>query len=236
MNHNSSRLKISVVMPTFNEAGALPVVVEDIKKNTAQFDTEILIVDSSTDDTPQIAKALGVKVIIMPPAGHGLALREAITAACGDYIITADCDDTYPMSKIPELIELITATGYDIVSCNRLATPAVKESMPLSNLLANRFFAFVVRTLYRIQTHDVTTGMFAMSRRTAHYLKWETNYSFPAELIIRTSLAGCRYTEIPIDYKIRVGEVTLNKYQSGKAYLRCFLKYRFNLNINSKKL
>ena len=84
------------------------------------------------------------------------------------------------MEKIPELVNFITEKGYDIVSGNRLASTAVKQAMPLSNLLANRFFALLVRIFYKIKTPDVTTGMFAMNKRTAHYLKWETNYSFPA--------------------------------------------------------
>jgi glycosyltransferase involved in cell wall biosynthesis len=228
--------KISVVMPTFNEAKALPLVVADIRKYSAGYDTEILIVDSSKDDTPAIAQSLGVKVLSQPPQGHGIALRTAILAASGDYIVTADCDDTYPMDRLPDFIDLLQNQGYDVVSGNRLGTPEVYRAMPRANRCANWSFAFLVRRLYGIPTHDVTTGMFGFRRAAANAVAWETNRSFPAEIIIRSHLAGLRYLEVPISYKLRVGEVTLQRWASGKAYLRCFLKYRFHLKTPPEKL
>jgi glycosyltransferase involved in cell wall biosynthesis len=232
----NNKIKISVVMPTFNEEQALPLVVCDIKKHTQEYETEILIVDSSTDNTPKVAKNLGVKVISQPPQGHGVALQSAILAASGDYIITADCDDTYPMESIHEFVDLMTSHKFDLVSGNRLGTSEVRNAMPSANLWANRIFAFLVRVIYGVSTYDVTTGMFGFKREVVHAINWETNYSFPSEIIIRTNLAGYRHKEIPIAYRNRVGEVTLNRWHSGKAYLRCFLKYRFNLNISPKKL
>ena len=228
--------KVSIVMPTFNEEQALPLVVEDIRKYARAYDTEILIVDSSRDNTPAVAERLGVKVISQPPRGHGIALRTAILSAAGDYIVTADCDNTYPMDRIPDFIDLLENQGFDLVSGNRLGTPEVRQAMPAANLLANRFFALVVRVLYGISTHDVTTGMFGFRRRAAQAIPWETNYSFPAEIIIRARLAGLRYKEVPIAYRLRVGEVTLHRWRSAKAYLRCFVKYRFHLNIPPERL
>ena len=160
-----SRAKISVVMPTFNEQDALPLVIADIRKHTEAYDTEILIVNSSKDSTPAVAERLGVKVISQPPQGHGIALRTAIQAASGDFIVTADCDNTYPMDRIPDFIDLLDAQGFDLVSGNRLGTEEVKRAMPGANLWANRSFAFVVRWLYGIPTHDVTTGMFGFRRQ-----------------------------------------------------------------------
>lgn len=232
----AKKLKVSIVMPTFNEEKALPLVVDDIRKHTREYDTEMLIVDSSSDNTPAVAKRLGVKVIRQLPQGHGIALRTAILSASGDYIITADCDDTYPIEKVPQFINLLAEGGFDIVSGNRLYFPDVRSAMPRANLLANCAFAWIVRFLYGIPTHDVTTGMFGLKRDAVRSIVWEANYSFPAELIIRSNLAGLRYKELSISYRMRVGEVTLNRWRSGKAYLLCFLKYRFNLNVYPERL
>ena len=227
--------RISVVMPTFNEQEALPIVVAEIRKHTAQYDAEILIVDSSKDKTAEIAKSLGVRVISQPPKGHGIALRTAILSASHEYIITADCDNTYPMDRIADFVKLLES-GYDIVSGNRLGTSAVRKAMPGANLWANAGFAFIVRALYRVPTHDVTTGMFGLRRSLVQSIAWETNYSFPSELIIRSHLSGAKYKEIPIDYRLRVGEVTLNRWKSGKAYMKCFLKYRLGLSTPASQL
>ena len=230
------KLKVSVVMPTFNEQEALPLVVEDIRKHTKNYDTEILIVDSSTDNTAAIAETLGVKVIPQHLQGPGIALRTAILAASGDYIITTDCDNTYPMDKIPEFVDLMAARGFDFISGNRLAISNVRKTMPRANLWANWTFALLVRLLYRIPAHDVTTGMFGINREVVQAIKWETNYSFTSEIIIRFNRQGYKWKEVPIPYRFRVGEVTLNKWRSGKAHLRCILKYRFNLNIPPENL
>lgn len=59
--------------------------------------------------------------------------------------------------------------------------------------------------------------------------------SFPSEIIIRSNIRGVRYIAVPIQYRIRVGEVTLNKWRSDKAYIRCFLKYKWFKNIPVEK-
>jgi glycosyltransferase involved in cell wall biosynthesis len=217
-------MKLSVVMASMNEVKSIVHMIEEIRKY-APDGTEILIVDSSTDATPNIAKSMGARVIAQSPQGHGMALKKALNEASGDIVITTDCDLTYPMNKIPEFIELIEGKGYDIVSGCRLTKELSKE-MPPANKLANIVFACIVRLLYRINTHDVTTGMFAMRKELAQ-TKWEGNFSLPAEIIIRSKLMGKKYLEVPITYKLRAGDSTLPKWRSGKAYLRCFFHWKF---------
>jgi len=226
-------MKLSVVMATLNEEGAIGKVIDDIKKNSQGHELEIVVVDSSTDRTADIAKSKGAFVIKQPKSGHGLALRAALLAASGDVIMTTDCDDTYPMDCIPKFLALIDQ-GYDVVAGNRMNK--MNKAMPLSNRIANTAFALIVRVLYGIRTNDVSTGMFAIKKEVVHGVPWETNYSFPAEIIIRSNLAGYKFKQIDIPYRERIGEVTLNKWKSGKAYLRCFINYRFNLKIDPIKL
>jgi glycosyltransferase involved in cell wall biosynthesis len=230
-----NKATLSVVMPSYNEEGAIGPMIESVRRHTADYDTEIVVVDSSRDKTPAIAAKLGARVISQKPQGHGIALRTAIREARNDIIITTDCDNTYPMDYIPMLVEMLMTQGYDLISCNRLHSQLGNE-MPASNKLANRGFAFMVRLLYGIKVHDVSTGMFCMKRSVNDTIQWETNYSFPCEMIIRSNLAGFRHKEVDIPYRIRTGEVTLNKWRSGKAYLRCIFNYRFNLNIDPQKL
>jgi glycosyltransferase involved in cell wall biosynthesis len=226
---------ISVVMPTLNEEKAIGTMIEQIRTHAADYETEIVVVDSSTDRTPEIARELGARVIRQPKQGHGLALRRAIQEATHDIIITTDCDNTYPLDYIPQLVDLVERGGYDIVSCNRLTKQLGKE-MPWLNKLGNKTFALMVRMLYGIPVHDVTTGMFCLRKKVSEAIPWETNYAFPCELIVRAHLAGFRHKEIDIPYKIRIGEVTLNRWRSGKAYLRCITKYRFNLGFHPSTL
>jgi len=161
-------------------------------------------------------------------------LRTAMFAATGDVIITTDCDDTYPMEYIPQFMKLIEQSGYDIVSGNRMKSG--KHSMPFLNIVTIRLLALFVRLLYGIRTHDVTTGMHAVRREVVHSINWKTNYSFPAELIIKSIENGHKWRELIIPYHPRIGQIKLNRWRSGKAYLRFILGNRFHFNLEDKTI
>jgi len=220
---------VSVVTITLNEERAIGKVIADIK--AAAGDCEIVVVDSSSDRTPEIAESMGARVIRQEPRGYGVAMRTALLSGEGDIVITTDCDDTYPMHMIPEFVAGIEE-GYDIVSGSRLAGCLKPAHMPFVNWFGNWLFAAMTSTLYGFRTTDVTTGMRAYRKEVLHSIEWETNYALPAELVIRPHLAGRRIKEIAIPYRERVGDITLNKWRSGKAFLRGIAKYRFGWEID----
>jgi len=231
----TGKLRVSLAMASLNEQEAIGPMIDEARRHAGDLDLEIVLVDSSTDRTPEIAREKGARVITQPKGGHGKALRAAILACEGDVIVTSDCDCTYPMAMLPVFAKMVAHDGYDLVSGNRMHG-VTWQSMPLANRAANMAFAGIVRGLYGLAVHDVTTGMFGMSRRLAQAIPWETNYAFPSEILIRAKLGHYKWVEVPIDYTQRVGEVTLNRWRSGKAYLRAFAKYRFNLPIPPEKL
>ena len=103
-------MKLTVSMITMNEEGAVAKVIRDIQRVAP--DAEVLLVDSSKDRTAEIAQELGARVIKQfPPQGYGPAMDRAVREASGDVVITLDCDDTYPVEAIPELMRLI---GLDV--------------------------------------------------------------------------------------------------------------------------
>lgn len=227
-------MKLSIAMATFDEEEAIRPVLEEVKEFTKDFDTEIVIVDSSTDKTPEIAKEFGARVIKQPQSGHGVALREAIANTSGDIVITFDCDGTEPLDIIPELVGLLN-NGYDIVSCCRI-NQYLGNNMPPINRFGNRMFALIVRMFFKINVHDVTTGMFAMKKEVFNSIKWENNHTFPSEVIIKSNQNGFKFKEYNIKYKLRLGDSKLHKWRSGMAYIKCFLKFKFNINFDSKYL
>ncbi len=226
---------LSVVMASFNEEESIVQMIKDINVNTKDYDTEIVLVDSSIDKTAEIAREMGARVILQEPRGHGIALRTAIMAAKGDYIITTDCDNTYPMHFIPKLVSMMDERELDIISCNRLNVSLNKE-MPFINQLGNMTFAFLVRWLYGIKVNDVSTGMFCMRSGINNKIRLRNNYSVPCEMIIKSNLLGLNFLQVDIPYEDRIGEVTLNRWKSGKSYLKCIFKYRFNIDIPVSEL
>lgn len=218
-------------MGTKNEEKAIAKVIGDIRR--AWKGAEIVVVDGSTDRTPEIAERLGARVIRQKPQGYGVALRTAILAARGDVIITMDCDDTYPAEAIPDFIEAIK-NGCDVVSGSRFLGKGRIANMSPLNQFGNRMFALLTSLLYGISVTDVTTGMRAFRREVIHSFDWTENVGLSLELLFKPAAAGYKIKEIPIDYKPRVGEVKLNPLTGGLGMLKSILKYRIS-GVRSKK-
>src|SRR4051794_15959047 len=121
MSVELNRENLTVAMITRNEEKAIGKVIGDIRR--AVPDAEILVVDSSSDRTAEIARGLGARVIAQfPPRGYGPAMDTALRSAGGQVVVTLDCDDTYPADQIPVLACMVLVEGYDVVDGSRLGS------------------------------------------------------------------------------------------------------------------
>ena len=204
-------MKLTVSMITMNEEGAVAKVIGDIRRVVP--DAEILLVDSSKDRTAEIAQELGCRVIKQfPPQGYGPAMTRAVREASGDIVITLDCDDTYPVEVIPQLVALIDQ-GFDLVNTTR--TWKRPKAMPFANFLANRVFALGARVLHGLKTTDVHSGMRAYRKTMIDAVTWEPRgAALPVDMYVIPFRRGFKVTEIPIDYRERIGETTLHRFSS----------------------
>jgi glycosyltransferase involved in cell wall biosynthesis len=202
---------LSVVMGAYNEEAAIGRVLDDIERVT-DGRAEVVVVDSSTDRTPAIARERGARVVEQEPQGYGVAVREALLSASRPVVVTTDCDDTYPMEALPRFLDLINE-GYDVVSGDRLYHGA--EAMPAFNRLGNHAFALLASLLLGERVHDTTTGMRAYRREVIRDIGWTENTGLSAELLIRPLARGYRVREEPIEYRERAGETTLDPLRGG---------------------
>ncbi|HEX7420949.1 MAG TPA: glycosyltransferase family 2 protein [Thermoanaerobaculia bacterium] len=204
-------MKLTVAMITRNEERAIEKVVRDIHRVVPN--AEILVVDSSHDSTADIAEKLGCRVIRQfPPQGYGPAMDRAVREGSGDIVITLDCDDTYPVNVIPELVRRIEG-GADLVNTTRVKRRP--KAMPFANFIANRVFALGARILHGIHTTDVHSGMRAYRKSMIERVQWDPRGpALPVDMIVIPYRMGFRVDEIPIDYRERVGATTLNRWQS----------------------
>lgn len=204
-------MKLTVSMITMNEEGAIAKVVGDIRRVVP--DAEILVVDSSRDRTAEIAEGLGCRVIRQfPPQGYGPAMDRAVREGSGDVVVTLDCDDTYPVDVIPELLRRIEA-GADLVNTTRVKRRP--RAMPVMNFLANRVFALGARLLHGLRTTDVHSGMRAYRKTMLERVQWNAHGpALPVDMIVIPYRMGFTVEEIAIDYRERVGTTTLNRWQS----------------------
>ena len=211
---------LAVVMGTYNEEAAVGIVLSDIADVTDDR-AEVVCVDSSDDRTPEIAREHGATVIEQPPRGYGHAVREAVLTPDRPVIVTTDCDDTYPMERLPQFVELINE-GYDVVSGDRLYHGA--DAMPEFNRFGNAAFAAVASVLAGERVHDTTTGMRAYRRELLHDIEWTENTGLSAELLLRPLIRGYRVREEPIPYRERAGETKLDPLGGGAAIAKSIVK------------
>ena len=211
---------LAVVMGTYNEEAAVGTVLSDIADVTDDR-AEVVCVDSSDDRTPEIAREHGATVIEQPPRGYGHAVREAVLTPDRPVIVTTDCDDTYPMERLPQFVELINE-GYDVVSGDRLYHGA--DAMPEFNRFGNAAFAAVASVLAGERVHDTTTGMRAYRRELLHDIEWTENTGLSAELLLRPLIRGYRVREEPIPYRERAGETKLDPLGGGAAIAKSVVK------------
>ena len=216
---------VTVVMISKDEEGSITKVVGDIRRDLPG--AEVMLVDSSADRTAELAEQAGARVIRQfPPQGYGPAMYRALTTPERDIVVTLDCDDTYPTEQLPQIVAL-ARDGYDIAGTTRLAggRPA---SMPWANFLANQLFNLVASALFLRRVRDVHTGMRAYRREVLHRVKWHPKGpALPIELLLAPIRLGYRVTEIPIDYRDRVGESTLQRFDSAKWTFRRIGRARF---------
>jgi len=214
-------LSVSVVMISRNEEGAVASVIRDIR--AAVPDCEVVLVDSSTDSTAELAEAAGARVIRqLPPRGYGPAMGTALRAARNEVVITLDCDGTYPAAAIPALARLVEE-GWDLVNASRLwSRPA---AMPMANYLANALFAQTARVLHGLPVTDVHSGMRAYRRTKLQELGFDENGpALPVELLVLAARRGWRIAEVPIPYFERTGTTTLHRFSSTVWTFRRLLR------------
>ncbi|QIO22923.1 dolichyl-phosphate hexose transferase [Haloarcula sp. JP-L23] len=218
---------LAVVMGTYNEAEAIGTVLSDIDDVT-DGRAEVVCVDGSSDRTPEIARDHGATVIEQEPQGYGVAVREAILAPDRSVVVTTDCDDTYPMERLPDFLAEIN-DGADVVSGDRLYYGA--EEMPGVNKLGNELFALLASVLMNKRVHDTTTGMRAYRREVVQKIRWTENTGLSAELLMRPLMRGYDVRERPIEYDERKGETKLDPFSGGLeiagSIVRVALEERF---------
>jgi glycosyltransferase involved in cell wall biosynthesis len=222
---------VSIVIPALNEAANIKPVMESIPVDRlleAGWGVEIVIVDNgSTDGTGEIARRLGAKVVHQPERGYGNAYRAGFQAATGDVIATGDADCTYPFDALPELLDVLINKDIEFITTDRLH-PANRDAMKNSHFVANHVLSAVSRALFRHDLRDSQSGMWVFYRYVWSGLDVRSpGMAFSQEIKNDAARAGYRVLEMPIDYRLRRGEVKLKAVVDGVTNLVGLFAHRF---------
>ncbi|NJE03847.1 glycosyltransferase family 2 protein [Thermococcus sp. MV11] len=222
-------VEVSVVLPTMNEERAvekvIPVIKETLKKMGVTY--EIIVVDKSTDKTPEIAERLGAKVIRQKSKGYGGAYIEGFQHVRGKYIVIGDADGSYDFSEMPKLLEPLMKGEADFVIGTRLKGEIKEGAMPwLHRYIGNPLLTKVLNFLFKIKVSDAHCGFRALTREALQKLPLKCRgMEFASEMVIEAAKAGLRIKEVPITYHPRIGNSKLNSFRDGWRHLRLMLLY-----------
>jgi glycosyltransferase involved in cell wall biosynthesis len=229
MNDNKGYLEISVVMPCLNEAEGISSCINKAKAaiQANNLSAEIIVVDNgSTDNSVEIARKSGVRVIIENKKGYGRAYQLGIEQARGKYIIIGDSDDTYDFSEIMKFI-LPLRQGWEFVNGNRLKGRIHSQAMPhLHRYFGNPLLSFILNLFFKSGFSDAYCGMKAFTRNAYDKIRPICpGMEFALELIINVSRLNLRRLEVPIELYPRKGKSKLRTFRDGWRSLRFMLLY-----------
>jgi len=220
--------EISIILPCRNEEAALDHCLKQIKEviKKHQLSAEIIVSDSSSDDSPNIARRYGVRLIQHNKEGYGTACLEGFSYARGEYIFIADADGTYDFNEIPGFIAHLKS-GYDLVLGNRMGGKIFPGAMPWHHKhLGNPILSYFLRLFFRAKINDSQTGMRAIKRESLNRLNLQAGGTeFNSEMLIKSFKNNLKIKEIPIHYYPRMGKSKLRSFRDGWRHLRFMLLY-----------
>jgi glycosyltransferase involved in cell wall biosynthesis len=219
-------VEVSVVIPTMNEEATIAEVLQKCRMALENFDVsyEIVVVDNSTDRTPEIAEAMGAKVL-RGVKGYGRAYIEGFKVAKGGYIVMADADGSYDLSEIPALLEPLMKGEADIVLGSRFKGKIHPNAMPLLHrVIGNPILTWMINRLFGLKISDSQTGMRAFSRKILEKISFVCmGMEFASEMLIKAARKNLKIAEVPISYYPRKGESKLRSFRDGWRHLRFML-------------
>ncbi|MBI1871704.1 MAG: glycosyltransferase family 2 protein [Chlamydiae bacterium] len=225
-------MKLSVLIPIYNEATTLRKIVERVL--SVDLDKEIILVnDASTDGTPKIIEELQKEyahLIVFHHErnlGKGAAIRTALRGVSGDYIIIQDADLEYDPQEYHKMLEPVRRFHAQVVYGSRFK--GVCKNMFCSRFLGNKFLSFVTDMLYNTTLSDMETCYKLIETNLLKNISLRSKgFELEPEITAKLLRKKIRIFEVPISYAGRGYEEGKKiTWKDGFVALWTLLKYRF---------
>ena len=200
-------LSLSVVIPAYNEQGAVRTTVEDVREHMEPLgiDYEIIVVDDgSADNTRAEAEATGATVHYnQVNSGYGATLKRGVRAARYEYVAIMDADGTYPARYLPEMLKM--CREQDMIVGDR---GSAMKNVPLLRRPAKKFLFAFASFLAERHIPDLNSGLrvFRKSELIPFLPLLPQNFSFTTTITLCMAANGKRFIYTPIEYGKRVGK------------------------------
>lgn len=230
----SMKKKVVVVMPAYNAAKTLETTFRDIPAGLVD---EVLVVDdASRDETVQVAKQLGIRVIKhaanLGYGGNQKTCYAVALARDADIVVMLHPDYQYDPKLLPRMIEPLVAGRADIVLGSRMTDDsALRLGMPFYKYISNRFLTWVENTVLGLKLSEYHTGYRAYTREALEGIPFQLNsndFVFDQDLIVQAVAFGYRLDEIPCPARYMPEASSINfirSVQYGLATMWLMKKY-----------
>lgn len=221
-------MKLSVIIPVYNEAKTILSIIEKVKKSP--FEKEILVVDDgSTDGTREIIENCkeGIRIFLHKKnKGKGAAIRTAMPYITGDIVIIQDADLEYDPNEYPRLISPILDGKADVVYGSRFSGET-RRVLFFWHAVGNKIITTLSNMLTDLNLSDMETGYKVFRSDVLKRIKIESErFGFEPEITAKVAKMGCRIYEVSISYWGRnYSEGKKIKWKDGLAAIYWILKY-----------
>jgi glycosyltransferase involved in cell wall biosynthesis len=226
-------MKISVIMPVYNEAQTIEEIVRRVL--ASPYETELILVDdASTDGTRERLSELAaggggrIKVLLHEKnRGKGAALATGVPAAAGDIVVVQDADLEYDPRDYPKLVEPIADGSADVVVGSRFVGGDSHRVLYFWHYVGNRFLTLLSNCFTNLNMTDMECGYKAFRREVIQSLTIEeARFGFEPEIVAKVAARRLRVYEAGVSYHGRTYEEGKKiRARDGLRAVWCILKY-----------
>lgn len=221
------------ILPCLNEESTIKYCLDEINRyiNKNKLKAEILVSDNnSTDNSVEIAKRNGARVVTCKEKGYGNALINGTKNAYGKYCIMGDCDGSYDFSNLESFIKGIEE-GYELVVGNRFAGGIQKNAMTISHKIGVRFLSGIANIIFHTPIKDYHCGIRAYNKESIQRINLQQGgMEYASEMIIKSQINNLKLLEVKTILRkdLRNKKSHLRTIRDGFRHLKLILEISRN--------